>query len=45
MGKESLPPGLAAFLQRVGTLMKDIRTESIRTYETKVEAGWVHVAP
>jgi hypothetical protein len=30
---------LAAFVQHVGTLMKDIRTESIRTYETKVEAG------
>jgi hypothetical protein len=26
-------------------LMKQIRTESIRTYATKVEAGWVHVAP
>jgi len=25
--------------------MKDVRTESIRTYETKIEAGWVHVAP
>jgi hypothetical protein len=25
--------------------MKQIRTESIRTYATKVEAGWVHVAP
>ena len=45
MGNESLPPRLAAFLQHVGTLMKDVRTESIRTYETKIEAGWVHVAP
>ena len=45
MGNESLPQVLAAFLQHVGTLMKDIRTESIPTYETKVEAGWVHVAP
>jgi nitrite reductase/ring-hydroxylating ferredoxin subunit len=45
MGDESLPPRLAAFLQHVDTLMKDVRTESIRTYETKVEAGWVHVAP
>jgi nitrite reductase/ring-hydroxylating ferredoxin subunit len=44
VGKESLPPKLAAFLQRVGTLMQDIRTESLRTYETKVEAGWVYVA-
>ena len=45
MGNESLPPRLAAFLQHVGTLMKDVRTESIRTYETKIEAGRVHVAP
>jgi nitrite reductase/ring-hydroxylating ferredoxin subunit len=44
VGKESLPPRLAAFLQHVGALMKDIRTESLRTFETKVEAGWVHVA-
>jgi nitrite reductase/ring-hydroxylating ferredoxin subunit len=44
LGNESLPPRLAAFLQHVGALMKDIRTESLRTYETKVEAGWVHVA-
>ena len=44
LGKESLSPMLAAYMQHVGALMKDIRTESIRTYETKVEAGWVHVA-
>jgi nitrite reductase/ring-hydroxylating ferredoxin subunit len=45
LGNESLPPKLAAFLQHVGALMKDVRTESLRTYETKVEAGWIHVAP
>jgi nitrite reductase/ring-hydroxylating ferredoxin subunit len=45
LGNETLPPRVAAFLQQVGTLMKYVRTESIRTYETKVEAGWVHVAP
>jgi len=45
MGNESLPPRLTAFLQHVGMLMKHVRTESIRTYETRVEAGWVHVAP
>jgi nitrite reductase/ring-hydroxylating ferredoxin subunit len=42
---ETVPPLLCAFLQHVDELMKQIRTESIRTYETKVEAGWVHVAP
>ena len=45
MGNESLPPRLAAFMQHVGMQMKHVRTESIRTFETKVEAGWVHVAP
>jgi nitrite reductase/ring-hydroxylating ferredoxin subunit len=45
MGNESPPPILAAFLRHVDMLMKHVRTESIRTYETKVEAGWVHVAP
>lgn len=45
LGNETLPPRVAAFLQQVGMLMKYVRTESIRTYETKVEAGWVHVAP
>jgi nitrite reductase/ring-hydroxylating ferredoxin subunit len=44
LGKESLSPMLAAYMQHVSALMKDIRTKSIRTYETKVEAGWVHVA-
>jgi len=45
LGDETLPPRVAAFLRQVGMLMKYVRTESIRTYETKVEAGWVHVAP
>jgi hypothetical protein len=36
---------LATFLQHVDMLMKHVRTKSIRTYETKIEAGWVHVAP
>ncbi len=45
MGNERPPPILTAFLQHVDRLMKHVRTESIRTYETKVEAGWVHVAP
>jgi nitrite reductase/ring-hydroxylating ferredoxin subunit len=44
LGNETLPPRVAAFLQQVGMLMKYVRTESICTYETKVEAGWVHVA-
>lgn len=43
-GSETVPPLLAAFLQHVDELMQQIRVEAIRTYETKVEAGWVHVA-
>jgi hypothetical protein len=45
VGNESPPPILAAYLQHIEMLMKPVRTESIRTYETKIEAGWVHVAP
>jgi nitrite reductase/ring-hydroxylating ferredoxin subunit len=45
LGNESLPPGVAAFMQRAAAQMEHVRTESIRTYETKVEAGVVYVAP
>jgi len=45
LGNESLPPRVATYLQYVGMLMQPVRTESIRAYETKVEAGWVLVAP
>ncbi|HKM82795.1 MAG TPA: Rieske 2Fe-2S domain-containing protein [Candidatus Acidoferrum sp.] len=45
MGNEALPPRVAAMLQNVGMQMQHVRTESICTYETKVEGGWVHVAP
>jgi nitrite reductase/ring-hydroxylating ferredoxin subunit len=45
LGNESVPPRVAAYLQYVGMLLQHVRTESIRTYETKVEGGWVLVAP
>ena len=45
LGNESLPPRVAAYLQYIGMLMPHVQTESIRVYETKVEAGWVLVAP
>jgi len=32
------------YLQNIGMLMKDVRTESIRTYATKLESGWVLIA-
>jgi hypothetical protein len=33
-----------ALLKNNEMLMQHIRTESIRTYQTKVESGWVLVA-
>lgn len=43
-GDETAPAGVGQFLQNVGMMMKYVRTESIRTYATKVEAGWVRIA-
>ncbi len=43
-GHEAPPPALAQYLQNIGKVMKDVRTESIRTYATKLEAGWVRIA-
>jgi nitrite reductase/ring-hydroxylating ferredoxin subunit len=43
LGNEPVPPRMGAFLQNVGMLMQHIRTESIRTYRVKLEAGWVWV--
>lgn len=43
-GSEPVPPMLAAFLQHVGELMQQIRVDAIRTYQIKLEAGWVHVS-
>jgi nitrite reductase/ring-hydroxylating ferredoxin subunit len=44
LGNEILPPVTKAYFKNIGMLMKYIRTESIATYKTKVEAGWVFVA-
>jgi len=35
---------LGEYLQNIGMLMKHVRTESIRTYATKLQAGWVQIA-
>jgi nitrite reductase/ring-hydroxylating ferredoxin subunit len=43
-GGETPPPGIAAMLRNVGTLMQHVRTESIATYQVKVESDWVWVA-
>ena len=44
LGDLSPLPVVARYLQRVGDQMRHIRVESIRTYATRVEAGWVHIA-
>ena len=43
MGHEIPPPLLGRYLQNIEMLMKHVRTESIRTYATKLEAGWVQI--
>jgi len=35
---------LGQYLQNIGMVMKQVRTESIHTYATKLEAGWVQIA-
>jgi 3-phenylpropionate/trans-cinnamate dioxygenase ferredoxin subunit/naphthalene 1,2-dioxygenase system ferredoxin subunit len=44
LGTDPLPATVGTFLANVGVLMKDVRTESVVTYLTKAEAGWVWVA-
>jgi nitrite reductase/ring-hydroxylating ferredoxin subunit len=41
---ETAPPRTEAYLKNVNMLMAYIRSESIGTYPTKIEAGWVWVA-
>ena len=43
IGHEIPPPFLGKYLQNIGMLMSHVRTESIRTYATKLEAGWVQI--
>ena len=43
IGHEIPPPFLVKYQQNIGMLMKHVRTESIRTYTTKLEAGWIQI--
>jgi len=43
IGSEIPPPFLGQYLQNIGMIMKHVHTESIRTYATKLEAGWVRI--
>jgi nitrite reductase/ring-hydroxylating ferredoxin subunit len=45
LGDVSPPPAVARFLRHVGAQMAHVRVESLRIYATKVEGGWVLVAP
>jgi len=42
-GHEALPPRFGLYMQNIGMLMSHVRTESMRTYRTRLEAGWVEV--
>jgi nitrite reductase/ring-hydroxylating ferredoxin subunit len=42
-GTEPAPPKIAQHLGTIGALMAHVHTESLRTYETKVEAGIVWI--
>jgi nitrite reductase/ring-hydroxylating ferredoxin subunit len=43
IGNEIPPPFLGKYLQNIGMIMKNVRTETIRTYTTKLEAGWIQI--
>ena len=45
LGHEALPPRLGAYMQNIGMLMKNVRTQSMRAYRTGLEAGGVDIAP
>jgi nitrite reductase/ring-hydroxylating ferredoxin subunit len=38
---EIMSPVLGKYMQNIGMLMDKVQTESIRTFATKVEAGWI----
>ena len=42
-GHEILPPFLGEYLHNIEMLMKHVRTESIRTYATKLDNDWVQI--
>jgi len=44
LGHEALPPMLGAYMGNIGMFMAHVRTESMRAYRTRLEAGWVEIA-
>ena len=45
LGPDAMPPRLGVYMQNIEMLMSHVRTESVRTHRTKLEGGWVEVAP
>jgi nitrite reductase/ring-hydroxylating ferredoxin subunit len=43
IGHEIPPSFLCKYLQNIEMMMKHVRTETIRIYVTKLEAGWVQI--
>lgn len=41
INNEVLPPTVGKYMQNIELMMKHVRTESISTYKTKLEDGWV----
>ena len=41
---EIMSPVIGKYMQNISKLMEHVKTESIRTYETKIEDGWVLIA-
>jgi nitrite reductase/ring-hydroxylating ferredoxin subunit len=43
IGNEILPPFLGKYMRNIAMMMKHVQTESISTYATRLEDGWVLV--
>ena len=42
--REIMSPAIGKYMKNISKLMEHVDTESIRTFESKVEDGWVVVA-
>jgi len=40
---EIMSPVIGKYMQNISKLMEQVKTESIRTFETKLEDGWVFI--
>ena len=44
ISREIMSPVIGKYMQNISKLMEHVETESIRTFETQVEDGWVMIA-